>query len=73
MIDAEVDRRLQAEADLREEREKQERQIILLEKEQVGPLRPFGVWSYFFNKNICLKIVSFLSSINYYIWLFNTF
>jgi len=34
MIDAEVDRRLQAEADLREEREKQERQIILLEKEQ---------------------------------------
>ena len=40
MIDAEVDRRLQAEADLREEREKQERQIILLEKEQVGPLRP---------------------------------
>ena len=35
MIEAEVDRRLQAEAQLREEREKQERQLILLEKEQV--------------------------------------
>jgi len=35
MIDAEVDRRLQAEAELRAEKERQDRELILLEKEQV--------------------------------------
>ena len=35
MIDAEVDRRLQAEAEHRAERERQEKELLLLEKEQV--------------------------------------
>jgi len=34
MIEAEVDRRLEAESDLRTERERQERELMLLEKEQ---------------------------------------
>eukprot|EP00092_Neocalanus_flemingeri_P022935 GFUD01024866.1.p1 GENE.GFUD01024866.1~~GFUD01024866.1.p1 ORF type:complete len:1003 (-),score=283.83 GFUD01024866.1:228-3236(-) len=34
MIEAEVDRRLEAEAELRTERERQERELLLLEKEQ---------------------------------------
>ena len=39
MIDAEVDRRLQAEAEIRAEKERQDRELILLEKEQVGTIR----------------------------------
>merc|ERR1719342_662506 len=34
LIEAEVDRRLEAESDLRMERERQERELLLLEKEQ---------------------------------------
>ena len=35
LIEAEVDRRLEAEAALRAERERQQRELLLLEKEQV--------------------------------------
>jgi hypothetical protein len=35
LIEAEVDRRLEAEAALRSERERQHRELLLLEKEQV--------------------------------------
>ena len=35
LIEAEVDRRLEAEAALRSERERQQRELLLLEKEQV--------------------------------------
>ncbi len=35
MIEAEVDRRLEAEAVIRAERERQEKEMLLLEKEQV--------------------------------------
>ncbi len=42
LIEAEVDRRLEAEAALRSERERQHRELLLLEKEQVryGPGSP---------------------------------
>ena len=35
LIDAEVDRRLEAEANLRAEQERQDRELLLLEKEKV--------------------------------------
>ena len=35
MIEAEVDRRLETEAELRAEKERQEKEMLLLEKEQV--------------------------------------
>jgi hypothetical protein len=38
LIEAEVDRRLEAEAALRSERERQHRELLLLEKEQVDRL-----------------------------------